>query len=506
MSTPGRRPGAGSSSGCRAGWRRTGLVLLALHFALSSLAFFAFGGYRNQPSKIESDGKYYYQFLLSLWFDRDLDFSNNYAMPPKPFMTQEVDHYGFAGQLTPTGLPANVFTIGPAVLWVPFFAASYEAGTGLARLGAMEHEAPDGWERYFQYSVMFSAVLYSTLTLALLFDLLIPYFSTRSATASLAFIFWGSNWLYYCVFEPSMSHVYDLFTLTLLLWACLRGVARFGLWGYALVGLAAGLQVLVRPQNLITVAILLLILVVPRRSVTGQGVPLRIRWRGVAVLSSTFVVAVLPLAISNTVIFGKVLVVPQRYAASVNAETPDVPALPQRSAGSDSPEAERGRGHGFLRVFSPQFGRVLFSGRNGLFSHHPFLLMAVPGWLILSLGAGRHRKAVRDLLLPLGLVFLVQLWINSSTSDWWGGHAFGQRRLVSSLPLFAVGFAALYQLAASRLAHGRGIMAVLTATAILMNVYLTGIHVFLWSYDEPHNILEWTFVRAPRLIGSWLTG
>ncbi len=438
--------------------------LLLLHCVLATAVFFSFGGYRNEPAKIESDGKYYYQFLVSLWFDGDLDFANNYRQAKKPFMAREVDHYGFADQLTPTGRPTNLFTIGPAVLWSPFFAAAYGVGSALSVVGATE-SPPDGWERPFQLAVMFSAVVYSALALVLLYRLLIEHFEQRVVLTGLAVLFWGTNWLYYCVFEPSMSHVYDLFSLVLLIWLCRRAVRLGGGLLHLAVGLAAGLHVLVRTQNLASVFALLLFFWL-LSAVAGNG---RSRFgdklRHGALLLVALAIALVPLAAANLALFGEVVVVPQKQAGWS------------------------------LSLASPNLAGVLFSAHNGLFSHHPVLLLAVGGLAWAAVRWRSHRGVLR-LLLPFALVFCAQLWINGAADDWWGGHAFGQRRLMSSLPLFGLGFCVLQQVVEVRLKGGTRLVPAVFLLAVVMNLYLTLIHVFVWSYDEPHDILDW-ISRAP---------
>ena len=42
--------------------------------------FFSFGTNRNRSYKIESDGKYHYQYVISLYLDNDIDFTNNYRL------------------------------------------------------------------------------------------------------------------------------------------------------------------------------------------------------------------------------------------------------------------------------------------------------------------------------------------------------------------------------------------------------------------------------------------
>jgi hypothetical protein len=57
----------------------------------------------------------------------------------------------------------------------------------------------------------------------------------------------------------------------------------------------------------------------------------------------------------------------------------------------------------------------------------------------LALVPARHRLVGVALLA----VMAVSWYVNATVSDWWGGEAFGARRFVSCVPIFAVGLAAL---------------------------------------------------------------
>ena len=59
----------------------------------------------------------YYSYLPSLILDRDLDLSNNYEIGRVGY----VDWNTFAFEQTDTGAYDNKFSIGPALLWTPFF-------------------------------------------------------------------------------------------------------------------------------------------------------------------------------------------------------------------------------------------------------------------------------------------------------------------------------------------------------------------------------------------------
>lgn len=223
--------------------------------------YFSFGTYRNLPYKIESDGKYYYQYLVSITFDKDIDFTNNYRVKQHPWMETEIDHYHFRDSVSSTtGKPINVFTIGPAILWAPFFLITLAVGKVLTFLNFSIDMNPFG--KYFQYSVMYSGVFYCVAGLALLHKILNNYFSDSISKISIWLILITSPLFYYTIFEVSMSHVYDFFTFTLLIYVFVN-VSKRRSWSYFIVlGLVGALHVLIRTQNIITVFIFSLILLI----------------------------------------------------------------------------------------------------------------------------------------------------------------------------------------------------------------------------------------------------
>src|SRR5262249_61907137 len=101
----------------RRGPAREGLVrrerwLLVVLLALPSLAI----QLRRPVPRIDADAIEYFSHLRSLYFDKDVEFANEYA------------HFGILGrrdrsQPTATGHHRTTFSVGPALLWLPFYAA-----------------------------------------------------------------------------------------------------------------------------------------------------------------------------------------------------------------------------------------------------------------------------------------------------------------------------------------------------------------------------------------------
>lgn len=387
-----------------------GKLVFVLNLTIVTILFFSTGSYRNWPYKIESDGKYYYQYLISIWYDGDLDFANNYAVPKPAFMNTEIDHYQFKNVISPqTSRPTNLFTTGLAILWAPFFLFFYGLAASLDKIG-LTLIPLDGWGQYFQYAVMYSGVIYAGLTSLLIYHLLRQHFSEAVALVTVLLLFWATHWAYYTIFEVSLSHTYDLFTLVLFLWLHLRAVDRPTKLAFGLSGLAAALHILVRTQNILTIAVIVACYwVVTYRHQPGN--PVSHLMQNHLAFSMAFIIGITPLLLTNWYLFGNMLTIPQ--------------------------------GDNFLNLAQPALYGLLLSGRNGLFSHHPVLWLGVAGLVLALINAKTEQPTLVRLVYPLLLVFVIQVYLNATVADWWGGHAFGQRRLLSSLLLFGLGFAYL---------------------------------------------------------------
>src|SRR5207244_603669 len=83
----------------------------ALVVALLAIAFLDRG--LLQPLRVDGDGVGYYAYVRSWLIDRDIDFTNEYRDfdPRRQWLEKK----------TAIGRVENPFSIGPAVLWIPFF-------------------------------------------------------------------------------------------------------------------------------------------------------------------------------------------------------------------------------------------------------------------------------------------------------------------------------------------------------------------------------------------------
>jgi hypothetical protein len=377
----------------------------------------------------------YFSYLRSLAFDRDLDFANEYAH----FVARDPE--GLAGfratfldrREPATGRPINFASVGPALLWSPFYLLAH-AGVSAARAAGASIPA-DGFSWPYTAAAAYGSALFGFLGLLLAQDALVRAggFPAAAATASVAALWLATPVLYYLTLAPAFSHACSLFAVSLLVWLWLRARTRGGgeagasLGDWALVGLAGGLAGLVREQDA-------LFLIVPAAGLACDARrrrALRAFVTRAAVMGGLAAVVFVPQLVAYRAING-------RFGPS---------RLVTRK----------------LDFLSPHFLDVLFHPGHGLFVWAPLLLVAAVGLGLLV--ARRHLVAA---CLAAGL--LLQFWINGAVESWSQAGAFGSRRFVAATPVFAWGLAAVVAAVLPRLRAG-GVAAVL-AVFVWWNVSL----------------------------------
>ena len=122
---------------------------------------------------------------------------------------------------------------------------------------------------------------------------------------------------------------------------------------------------------------------------------------------------------------------------------------------------------GFLSFTSPSLVRyygLMFSPVKGIFLLSPFLLLAVPGLIMMW-----RQKAHRVLATVLAVALAGYMTVYASSVMWWGGFTVGPRYLVPMLPFLVLPIAFTFNYLLSR-SWGRVLTTVLIA--------LSGLHVW----------------------------
>lgn len=347
-------------------------------------------------ARLTGDGLSYYVFLRSLMKDVDFDLANEYA------------HYGMITRrdlagTTQTGLRRSIYSIGPAVVWTPFFLLG-EAWARVDGLVAEQESDLSGYGPHHYNAVALGGLLFGFGAILLIHTLLLRYFSAATALGATLLI-WGATFLpWYLVVQPTYSHGPStlLAAYVILLWDRDRSGGPAGPWAHFYLGTILGLSMCVRWQNGVLLALPALELL--RRLFQGRGHPWHLA-KGAALLGLGVFVGVFPQMAAWKALY-------------------DIWVLPCPPQGCD-----------FLRLDHPWILETLFTSRHGLLSWTPALWAGFLGLIPLY----RRRPDLAAMFTPL---LLLMTYVNMCVGDWWGGASFSNRRFDSVLPMLAFGVAA----------------------------------------------------------------
>ncbi len=334
-------------------------------------------------ARLQSDGFYYYAFTRSIWFDHDLDLTNDYAM-----LGIDDPQHQFLLEPTVTGYAQSAWAIGPAIAWSPFFGIGHLAAHVLAAGGGQL--STDGTSFPYRQAVCLGGLFYGLVGLWASYRLARRIAGARLSTVAVITVGAGTFLLWYLVREPTMSHSVSMASVAVfaLAWTHIRESSSWRAW--AVLGLIGGVMVIMRWQN----AVVLLVPALglwrhPRYAVAfAAGV-----WMGTW-----------PQLWTWHALYGEWITQP--------------PVSPR------------------LLWAQAQWIDVLWSSRSGLFATSPAAYLGVIGLLFVW----RLDRWIAGLGLT---VFLLMTWTNGAVEDWWAGASFGGRRFDSLIPFLVCGCAAL---------------------------------------------------------------
>ena len=371
------------------------------------------GDGKYRPVLARGDGHMHFLITRSLVFDGDLHLDDDLAAFGDPWNQPR----------TVTGRKNVMQQIGPSLAWAPLLAAARGAAAVANVFGA--GIATHGYTLFHQRILFASSVVFAWLAIAL--GALVArrlvggrWAPAIAATAALL----GTTLTYYATYMPSYAHAMDAAVCAgfLALWALTLGELRWR--RYVGLGALLGAAAMVRAQDVLLGAVLVLELV-PLAWRHGRA-------RGAAAGAAVIARGALVLAIAAVMFVPQLYVWNQMYGAWLT--TP--------------------QGPGQMRYGHPMVLELLFASRNGWLSTHPIAYLGMIG-----LGAGvvaGRRLGPHVRLVCGGLVLAVagQVYINAVTYEWWSGASFGQRRMASVTLAVVVGLAVLL-VAVHRLVRAR---------------------------------------------------
>lgn len=336
------------------------------------------------------------------------------------------------------GLIITKYTAGVAMLQAPF----YFVGHGVSAVMGMPTDAYGPLDHVI---VDVAAPVLLSLGLLFLFLVIRRRYGDQLSIWTLLALYGGSNLFFYTVGDPGMSHVYSFFLFALLLFLLdryFRSPERRR--NLVLIGIAAGLIVLVRPTNAI------FLLAAPFVGVADWNAGWQRIWNNVT-----------PIRILLLLVPALLVWVPQliywQYAFGSAFTWPYVD-------------------EGFTNWASPEFARFWFAPNNGLFPYTPMYALVIwAAWIIWRMGERGTAGATL-------IAFMAISYLGASWWVWHFGCGFGSRTMVEYLALFAFPLAGWTHWSIQR--WGRWLPITLFVLLAAYNLKLVYSYGNCWFHDE----------------------
>jgi hypothetical protein len=379
---------------------------------------------------IQNDVIMYYAYLPATFIFNDLNFEFTTKLPAD-----------FEGQIwlqtSPTGKPILRMTMGMAILWIPFFLGAHAMAhlLGVSTLGY-------SWP--YSFSIFLATLFYLFLGMFFLRKLLLRYFTDITTAIVLIMVVMATNMMFYVIAEPGMTHVYNFGLITAFIYLSLKwieiieinsekksGHKQIKPFVYSiLLGLLAGIIVLIRPVNIIVLLFPALI------GVTSFSVFFkRIRQNWILIF------------LAGTAAF--LVILPQMLYWK--AQT-----------GHFIFNSYMDQGKFFF--LEPQIINGLFSYRKGWLIYTPVMILAIVGFFWL-------RKYASNLFLPILIFTVINIYMVYSWWCWWYGGSYGSRPMIDMYGIMAIPMATILEKMLSGKIRLKSIAAVLLFGLIWLNQF-----------------------------------
>jgi hypothetical protein len=370
------------------GWRWAAVLLLLVIVVLFT------------PS-MSADGVEYYAYVRSLAIDHDIEFTNEFKGPEVPF--ERVPEW-LATNRSPTGYAQNLASVGPAIVWAPFYMLGSLIVRGGNAFGA--DWTTDGYSLPYIAMINLASAVSLPITAWLCYLIARRVVARRIALLAAVALVAGSAIMDYGLFEAHYPHALAAMTVAAYFYWWLRTRPQRTPGQWFVLGLLAGAMALMYWINSILLLLPALDLLPPFvRALRARA------WRAIGqmiggglVFLAALLLAFSPQMIAWTILYGSPFTIPH---GSSFAEPHGLKVLQM--------------------LFSPVHGQLLWAPIS-------FVAMVGMGWYI-----ARRRWEGALVLLAFGLYFLY----NATLGSWHGGGPFGLRRIANVLPLLTPGLACL---------------------------------------------------------------
>ncbi len=371
----------------------------------------------------------YYVYLPSLFFDKNVDFFNEFFhFAPTRLNVQWVE--------TATGHRRNPHGIGMAIAQAPFYIAAYLILAG--KSGHFPLPISYKYDPLFEQAWYVGNIFWFAFATFLMAIWLSRACAVKHALSVSVFFFFATPMLYYTFPIVPMAHGVSLAAILLLL-ICVANFEKTARPRWCLLaGVCLGFAVSVRTTDFLFLAYLAphLFLILRSRTQTAHSRDSQTwqRWlKAPGLVGLGLLLGFLPELIVLKKVFGRLIVNP--YIG----ESVFVPA---------------------------NILKVAFSTKHGFITWHPILLIGLIGLFVAAVRKRRRSLAFSGILAVLGVWLLI-----STSRNWWGGWSFGHRVFIEAYPFFALGTGVLVDAALKSGAKSKRLVVLVVAVAaILWNI------------------------------------
>lgn len=342
------------------------------------------------------DVKSYYAYLPAIVLHHDplFDFVEDYP---------EVYRDKFWFEIAENGNRVIITSMGLAILYSPFFILGHIFAY------ILEFET-SGYSPPYFFFMLLGSLFYVSLGFFTLRKVLLNYYSDTVTAISLAFVFFGTNLLWYSIFEATMSHAYSFALFSFFIYFTIKWHEKRSYKVSVLLGLISGLIVLVRPTNILVVLFFVFYDVNSLLDLKSRILLFIRDYRKVFVILLFAFLVLLPQLVYWKYVTGSWLFY---------------------SYGDK----------GSFFFSDPQLLNGLFSYRKGWFVYTPIMLLAV-----LSIPLLLRSKELKKFFVPISLFIAANIYVVLSWWSWWYGGSFGLRAFIESYAFLALPLAALISL------------------------------------------------------------
>ena len=435
------------------GKNRLSLIAIFLIALVVSGVFSNMKRWRQPMKVIQWDIKNYYAYLPAVFIYGDHTLS---------FTRTDPEFFGdkFWPIPTPTGELAVVTSMGLAMLYLPFFL--------LGHLTAMLTGAEmNGFSPPYAFFLVISSLFYVIMGLFALRKVLLRYFSDSITALTLLALFFGTNLFFYTAHEGPMSHAYNFALFSFFILLTIRWYDKPNLRFSLLLGLNAGLVVLVRPTNIVLLVFFLLYDVKSFAELKQRFFFLAEKYSLILLMASAALLVWLPQMLYWKSVAGQWLYYSYK------------------------------EGEGFF-FNNPQIIRGLFSYRKGWLLYTPLMVLALSGIALLW-------KYQRKFFWAILVFTLLNVYVVLSWWSWWYGGGYGQRAFIESYALLSIPFAALIYASGRWKKSVQGLLVLLIFLLMVHGIFQTAqYHYGAIHWDSMNKTTYWaSFGRVKPLPGFY---